>query len=47
LASIREEFGAGRYDGGHFPEAVDLFMKMVQKEEFDEFLSVPAYELLD
>jgi malate synthase len=46
LAAIREEYGARRYDGGHFPEAVDLFMKMVQKEEFDEFLSVPAYELL-
>jgi malate synthase len=47
LAAIRGEYGAGRYDGGHFPEAVDLFMKMVQKEEFDEFLSVPAYEMLD
>jgi malate synthase len=46
LAAIRAEYGPGRYDGGRFPEAVDLFMRMVQKDEFDEFLSVPAYELL-
>ncbi len=46
LAAIRGEYGAGRYDGGHFPEAVELFMRMVQKTEFDEFLSLPAYELL-
>ena len=46
LGAIRAEYGPGRYDGGRFPEAVDLFMRMVQKDEFDEFLSVPAYELL-
>jgi malate synthase len=46
LAAIREEYGAERYDSGHFPAAVELFMRMVQSEQFDEFLSVPAYELL-
>ncbi len=46
LATIRAEFGAERYDGGHFKEAVDLFMRMSKSETFDEFLSLPAYELL-
>jgi malate synthase len=46
LAQIRSEQGAARYDQGHFDEAVTLFMNMSQREEFDEFLSIPAYELL-
>ncbi len=46
LAKIRAEYGAERYDGGHFREAVGLFMKMSKSAEFDEFLSLPAYELL-
>jgi malate synthase len=46
LAKIRVEYGDAVYDGGHFPAATDLFMRMVRSEEFDEFLSLPAYELL-
>ncbi len=46
LAKIREEYGPALYDGGHFPAATKLFMRMVQNENFDEFLSLPAYELL-
>jgi malate synthase len=46
LAAIREEYGAERYDGGHFPAATELFMRMSKSAEFDEFLSLPAYELL-
>ena len=46
LAKIRTEFGEERYTGGHFPAAVELFMKMSKSAEFDEFLSLPAYELL-
>jgi malate synthase len=46
LGKIRAEYGDSRYDGGHFPAATDLFMRMVQSSEFDEFLSLPAYELL-
>ena len=46
LAKIRAEYGAVVYDGGHFPEASELFMRMVRSERFDEFLSLPAYELL-
>jgi len=46
LAIIRSEYGPKRYDGGHFPAAIELFMRMVRSEQFDEFLSLPAYELL-
>ncbi len=46
LAKIRAEYGDERYDGGHFKAAVELFMKMSKSAEFDEFLSLPAYELL-
>ena len=46
LAKIREEYGEAVYDAGHFREATELFMRMVKSEQFDEFLSLPAYELL-
>jgi malate synthase len=46
LARIRQEKGASRYESGHFKAAVDLFMRMSKSEQFDEFLSIPAYELL-
>jgi malate synthase len=46
LAKIRAEYGDAVYDDGHFKEATELFMRMVKSEEFDEFLSLPAYELL-
>ncbi|HEY5550384.1 MAG TPA: malate synthase A [Opitutaceae bacterium] len=46
LAKIRGELGDSRFDGGRFPEAVALFMKMVKAERFEEFLTLPAYELL-
>jgi malate synthase len=46
LAQIRAEYGDERFDSGHFKEAVELFMRMCKSEQFDEFLSLPAYELL-
>ena len=45
LAKIRAEYGDARFDGGHFRDAVALFMRMSKSETFDEFLSLPAYEL--
>jgi malate synthase len=46
LKNIRAEYGDERYDGGHFKEATELFMRMSKSAQFDEFLSLPAYELL-
>ena len=46
LAKIREEYGNERFENGHFGDAVALFMRMSKSAQFDEFLSLPAYELL-
>ncbi|MDP1580834.1 MAG: malate synthase A, partial [Candidatus Didemnitutus sp.] len=46
LAAIRAEYGDTRFDGGHFPAAAELFMRMSKSDTFDEFLSLPAYELM-
>jgi malate synthase len=46
LEKIRADLGEARHAEGHFAEAVDLFMRMSKSEQFDEFLSLPAYELL-
>ena len=47
LAAIRAEYGEQRFASGHFPAAAELFLRMSLSPEFDEFLSLPAYELLD
>jgi malate synthase len=46
LGEIRAEYGEARYTAGQFPAAVELFMRMSKSAQFDEFLSLPAYELL-
>jgi malate synthase len=46
LTAIRAEYGDARYDRGHFPAATALFMELVHRADFPEFLSLPAYELL-
>jgi len=46
LRKIRAECGDARYDGGHFDEATSHFMTMAKRTGFDEFPSLPAYELL-
>ena len=46
LAKIQIEIGSDRYLRGHFLRAIDLFMHMVKSPQLDEFLTLPAYELL-
>jgi len=46
LSRIHEEVGAARLTGGVFPTAARLFEQMIKSEGFDEFLTLPAYELL-
>ncbi|MBL8130671.1 MAG: malate synthase A [Anaerolineae bacterium] len=43
MESIREEVGAGRFEGGHYAEAAQLFDEMIRRNEFTEFLTLPAY----
>jgi malate synthase len=46
LDRIRRAVGAERYAHGSFSTAARLFGAMIAQEDFDEFLTLPAYELL-
>jgi len=46
LDRIHGEVGAARLTNGVFPTAARLFEQMTKSETFDEFLTLPAYELL-
>jgi malate synthase len=46
LARIHGEVGAARLAEGVFPSAARLFEQMIKSESFDEFLTLPAYDLL-
>jgi malate synthase len=46
LDRIHAEVGAARLAHGVFPSAARLFERMTKSETFDEFLTLPAYELL-
>jgi malate synthase len=47
LAAIRQAIGDAAYAQGRFEEATRLFERVALGEEFVEFLTLPAYELLD
>jgi malate synthase len=46
LDRIHDEVGPARLLNGVFPTAARLFEQMTKQETFDEFLTLPAYELL-
>jgi malate synthase len=46
LRGIEKELGAERFAAGSFETATKLFVEIVQKTEFDEFLTLPAYDYL-
>jgi malate synthase len=46
IARIQAEVGPERYSNGHFRVAAHLFTEMVKAPVIDEFLTLPAYELL-
>ena len=46
MASVRAEVGPARYEGGRFTDAIALFERLIFSPTFEEFLTVPAYELL-
>ena len=43
---VRDELGAARFDGGRFEQARDLFLRVATSEDLEEFLTLPAYEML-
>ena len=44
MKKIETGIGKEVYDKGKFKLAETLFIEMIQKDEFDEFLTLPAYE---
>ena len=46
LEVIKTEIGKNRFNGGKFSVASSLFSEMIRKDEFDEFLTLPAYNYL-
>jgi malate synthase len=46
LVRVREEIGPARFDGGRFAEARALFEQVATSDELQDFLTLPAYEIL-
>jgi malate synthase len=47
MERVKGEVGAKAFDGGRFKEATALFSDMSLSGTFDEFLTLPAYKLID
>ena len=47
MERVKGEVGAKAFDGGRFKEATKLFSDMSLSATFDEFLTLPAYKLID
>src|SRR5262249_52009734 len=46
MERVRGEVGDERWQHGRFPKARELFTKLVTERRFEEFLTLPAYDLL-
>jgi malate synthase len=46
-AAVRAEIGEDAWTSGHFEQARALFMTIALASDFAEFLTLPAYELID
>ncbi len=47
MVKVRASLGAEVYDRGRFAEATGLFEEMSLAPTFEEFLTLPAYRLID
>ncbi|HEX8795283.1 MAG TPA: malate synthase A [Polyangiaceae bacterium] len=47
MQRIRREVGDAKFQGGRFGEARDLFVRLSTTPKFEEFLTLPAYDLLE
>jgi malate synthase len=46
MAAVRAEVGPARFDGGRFADAVRLFERLIFSPVCEDFLTIPAYDLL-
>ncbi|MFB6350355.1 MAG: hypothetical protein ABEN55_12460 [Bradymonadaceae bacterium] len=44
---LDEEIEEQGFEGGRFDEAIELFRRLSTSDNFVEFLTLPAYELLE
>jgi malate synthase len=47
IMKITEELGVERYNNGRFPEAAELFTKSATAQVLPNFLTIPAYQILE
>jgi malate synthase len=47
MQRIRGEVGDQKFQKGRFPEARDLFVRLSTAPRFEDFLTLPAYDLLE
>ena len=47
MERVKGEVGPKAFEGGRFPEAIKLFSDMSLADQFEEFLTLPAYRLID
>ena len=47
MERLRGEVGEEAFEYGRFPEAIALFRRLSLATEFEEFLTTPAYVLID
>jgi len=47
MRRVRAAVGEKAFTGGRFPEAVELFSNMSLSQTFEEFLTLPAYRLIE
>ncbi len=46
MEQVEREVGAEAFAAGRFDEAIDLFRRLSLADEFEEFLTIPAYRLI-
>ena len=44
MNQVKNEIGANRYSSGNFDLAIELFTEMIFNDDFDDFLTLPAYQ---
>ena len=47
VAALKESLGEARYEDGHFDDAVALFTQVATGSDFPNFLTLPAYQVLN
>ena len=47
MQRIKREVGSKSFANGRYPEAMEVFRNLSLASEFAEFITIPAYELID